>query len=371
MSNKRVILLFYFLMTMISLRIEAQTFILTGKITDPKGGSVIGASIKVKNTNLGIISDTLGFFKIRIKRIDSFQISAIGFVDTTVSVGNHSHLTIVLNRQTKTLAGVVIASANQNSGLPSPEEATREQIIANTFDDYMRSAMFSNGAYTSSSFAGGTISITQIPGFGALNGINNGEMLPVVPFKEETRGSRYLLNRFVSGIIVDQNYNIITDSSKLLNYDKIDGQLMITQDARNYLKVDKDKVPAFAFKAGDTSYIFMMIPLLATSNYYLLIANGKKYSAYKTIKTKFETSHYRNTGLTESGNNYDEYIDVQDYYWIDQRNNRSGQFELKRKSIKEAFSMEKEKTTEYLEMHKSDRINDNFIKNLIFYLNQE
>jgi hypothetical protein len=230
--------------------------------------------------------------------------------------------------------------------------------------------MFSNGSYISSSPNGSSISRIQLNGFGALNTLNSGVMLPIVPFKEDTKGSRYLLNRFVTGIIVDRNNQVITDSTKLMNYDKLDGQLMITQDARNYLTVDKDKVVAFAFRTGDSTYIFLNVPVLNNTDYFLLVALGSKYSAYKLIKTKFTASNYKSSGLVETGNNYDEYVDQQTYYYVDQKNAKGGSFELKKKSIKEAFQFEKEKTDDFFSMHKNERLNDNFIRNLILYLNQ-
>jgi hypothetical protein len=372
MSFYRIGISAIFFQIILAQTIYAQTISIRGQIKDPTGNPVIFASIKIKGTSQGTNSDTLGFFHMRVDSRNSIIISAIGFADTTVLIGNRTDLNILLLPKVKSMKEVVVSGTNTNTELPSPEEITREQIIASAFNNYLKGAMFSNGIYVSSAYnpATNTIVRTLINGFGALNTINSGAMLPVVEHKEDTRGSRYLLNRFAKGIIVDQNNNFITDSTNLLNYDKVDGKLMIAQDPMNYLDVDKEKVIAFGFSLQDSSYVFLQVPILSKTSYFLLVANGPKYSVYKSVRTKFVKSTYVSNGLTESGNNYDEYVDNESYYWIDQKNNTAGPLEMKKKAIKEAFSMEKVKTDLYFSMHKFDDINDLFIRNFVIYLNQ-
>jgi hypothetical protein len=81
-------------------------------------------------------------------------------------------------------------------------------------------------------------------------------------------------------------------------------------------------------------------------------------------------SNYISNGLVESGNNYDEYVDKQTYYWVDQKNEKAGIFELKKKSIKEAFASEAAKVDAYFSLHKHEDVDDNFVKKLIIYLNR-
>ncbi|HXB44999.1 MAG TPA: carboxypeptidase-like regulatory domain-containing protein [Puia sp.] len=370
MLRKKIILLIILYSTFLVQATWAQTISVHGKVKDTKGNPIISASLKVKDSKQGANSDTLGNFNIKVKAYAELIFSAIGFADTVVPVNGRTSLTVVLSAQTKALGEVVVSGSNQNAGLPSPDEPTKEQIIANTFENYLRSAEFSNGVYPITTYGQTGATRLLLSGFGSLNTVNSGVMLPVVEHQEDTKGSRYLLNKFGAGIIVDQYNKIITDSNKLLNYDKIDGQLIITQDTKNYITVDKEKVIAFALKAPDTSFIFLNVPILSKNNYFVLIANGAKYSAYKSIRSRFVKSNYRSNGLVESGNNYDEYVDQQIYYWVDQSKKTAGIFELKKKSILEAFSAEIEKTRFYFAQHKHDDIDDNFVKHLIVYLNQ-
>jgi hypothetical protein len=212
MQTKRISLFIFIFFAIFAESVQAQTISVKGKITDPNGKPVISASIKVRNGNLGTSSDTLGNFNISLNPSDALMISAIGFADTTLSINHRSDLTIILIPRAKALKEVVVSGEYPNSGLPSPEEITREQIIASAFENYLNGAVFSNGIIASSSYDNKTNQIvrTTTVGFGALNTINSGAMLPVVEHKEDTRGSRYLLNRFAKGIVVGVINNFMT-----------------------------------------------------------------------------------------------------------------------------------------------------------------
>jgi hypothetical protein len=349
--------------------VSAQSIFVSGKVTDLAGKPVGFASVRVKNAVRGVPSDTLGGFRIRVRPGDSLVISAVGFADTTLATSGQSFVAVSLVRKPAALGTAVVSEAGQLQGLPAPEEAVREQIIMGAFQEYLTGAEYSNGAYLVNT-ANGQVPYGSklIVGVGPLNTLNAGAMLPVVTHQEDTRGSRYLLKRFVKGVVVDQDGHVMTDSLNLLNFDKIDGQLMIAQTAGKYLEVDKEKVVAFALRDLDSAYIFLNVPALSKVNYFLLIATGPRYSVYKSIRTNFVKANYQSNGLIETGNNYDEYVDKQSYFWVDGQG-RAGIFELKKKSILEALAGEKAKVGAYFAKHKYDDIDDAFIRNLINYLN--
>jgi hypothetical protein len=356
--------------------VEAQSVDVTGKVTDAQGNPIASASVRVKDSRLGVSSDSLGIFKVKAKHKDSLIISAIGYGDTIVLAGSHNPLAIVLQHSQRVL-GEAVVSGGQNPGLPNPEQATRNEIISTLFQQFDNISEFSNGTYVASDLVEAKVgniteiktNITRIDGFGPLNTINSGAVLPEVRHQEDTRGSRYLLKEFASGVIVDNNNHILTDSLKGLNYDKIDGQLLIAQGGRNYLEVDKDKVIGFAFKNRDTSFVFVNVPILSKVNYFVVVANGPKYSVYKSVRTRFVKANYTNNGLVETGNNYDEYVDKETYFWVE-KNDSAGVFELKKKSIKEAFAGEKAKVDTFFSQHKYDDIDEAFIRGLILFLNK-
>ena len=360
---------------------NAQHLLINGRITDPHGKPIPAASIRIKNSSRGTTTDSLGVFSLRAKTGDSLVISAVGFGDTTSLAGNPAN--IILHNKMTVFPEAVVTGANPNPDSSARLEATREQIITGAFQEYVRSAEFSNGTYHTSAVVANPPPKGSIPykqanikmvstttnGFGPLNTLNAGTMLPVMTHTEDTRGSRYLLKDFASGVLVDNTGHILTDSFGLLNYDKIDGQLMIAQDAGHYMEVDKEKVIAFALKTPDTSFVFLNVPVLSKINYFVLLANGPRYSIYKSIRTRFLKNNYVSNGLTESGHNYDEYQDTETYFWVD-ANNNAGLLELKKKSIKSVFARDQSLVDQYFSKHKYDDIDDAFLKGLVNFLNK-
>lgn len=352
--------------------LNAQREVITGKVTDNTGKPISAASVRVKNAQTGTSTDTIGGFSLRAHANDSLIISAIGFGDTTLHAGNRTALVIILRQRSTALHEAVVTSSVP--GGEDPGAFTAQDIITAAFQEYDRSAEFSMGEHHTDYIVydkQGHMKMinTWVQGFGPLNSINAGIVLPMYEHKEETKGSRYLLKNFAYGVVVDNTGKVIADSLHLLNYDKVDGQLMIAQGGGNYLEVDKDKVAAFAFKTPDTSFILLNVPILSKINYFILVATGPRYSVYKSIRTKFVKSNYVSNGLTESGNNYDEYLDTQTYFWVAGKDS-AGVFELKKKSIKTVFAAEKTLVDIYFSQHKLDDIDDHFIKGLVDYLNK-
>ena len=365
--------LFLFVLSLLILpALYAQKTVVTGKVTDNAGRPVPSASVRIKSTQTGTSTDSLGAFSLRVGTDDYLIISAIGFDDTTILAGSHTALDVVLLRSSRSLHEALVTGTPGNT--PDRLDAAKEEVIASTFQDWVRTAQFSNGQIQGSYITpgvGGAMKMVAVStsGFGALNTLNQGTMLPVLKHQEDTRGSRYLLKDFAHGLVVDNTGKLIADSLSLMNYDKIDGQLMIAQGQKDYLEVDKEKVAAFAFKTPDTSFIFLNVPILSKVNYFMLIATGPRYSVYKSVRTKFIKANYISNGLTESGNNYDEYLDSQTYFWVTGKGT-AGVLELKKRSIREVFAAEKPKLDDFFARHKYDDIDDDFLKKLIFYLNQ-
>lgn len=79
-----------------------------GKIVDQHGEPIIGASIKIKGTTLGTISDIDGGFSLVVPNNSSLEISYIGFSTLDVAVRNRSSLNVTLQEDNKVLNEVVV-----------------------------------------------------------------------------------------------------------------------------------------------------------------------------------------------------------------------------------------------------------------------
>ena len=88
---------------------QQQTQIVTGIITDKTGEPVIGANIVVKGTTNGTISGLDGRFSLEIRNNNAvLQVSYIGYLNQTITVGNQKELNIRLVEDTKSLEEVVV-----------------------------------------------------------------------------------------------------------------------------------------------------------------------------------------------------------------------------------------------------------------------
>lgn len=88
--------------------IEQQDRTIRGTITDSNGEPIIGASIIVKGTTNGVISDIDGNFTLSVPRNAVLSISYIGYEPIEVQITNQQTLNIVLNEDVKALDEVVV-----------------------------------------------------------------------------------------------------------------------------------------------------------------------------------------------------------------------------------------------------------------------
>ncbi|MCE5331831.1 MAG: TonB-dependent receptor [Bacteroidales bacterium] len=86
----------------------AQTKTVTGTVVDQKGDPIIGATIQVKGTTTGTITDFNGAFKINAAENATLQFSSIGYTNQTATVAGKSTFRIVLSESTQALDEVVV-----------------------------------------------------------------------------------------------------------------------------------------------------------------------------------------------------------------------------------------------------------------------
>lgn len=87
---------------------NSQTRSITGKITDPEGHPVDGASVLIKGTKTGTAADAQGNFKITAKTGDVLVISAVNYSSTEIKIGSQTSLAITLQIQANIMTEVVV-----------------------------------------------------------------------------------------------------------------------------------------------------------------------------------------------------------------------------------------------------------------------
>ncbi len=108
---KRLIALYAFVLSFVVLATPtiAQDRSVSGKVTDPGGETVPGATIVEKGTQNGVIADFDGNFKITLSSGNAaLTISFVGYKTQTVEVGTRTALNVVLEEDIEQLAEVVV-----------------------------------------------------------------------------------------------------------------------------------------------------------------------------------------------------------------------------------------------------------------------
>lgn len=91
-----------------SIAVHAQERTVTGKVYDASGEPIIGASVVVQGTTLGLVTDINGAFQLKVEPSQSLVISFLGYKDVIVPVGNKSDFKIIMDEDSKKLDEVVV-----------------------------------------------------------------------------------------------------------------------------------------------------------------------------------------------------------------------------------------------------------------------
>ena len=113
----------------------AQTTEISGKVTDPTGGPIPNATIRIKGAKAsGTSADLQGAFTLKVKPGTELIISAVGFESKELKVGSSTTLMVSLNTDSKSLSEVVVtgtgvATSKKKLGI-SVESVTSGQLPA-------------------------------------------------------------------------------------------------------------------------------------------------------------------------------------------------------------------------------------------------
>lgn len=92
--------------------ISAFTFaqrMVSGKVLDDKGAALVGASVGIKNTELGTMTDENGMYSLEVPNNEAILVfSYIGFNTKELRVGDQSELNLMMESDQKLLDEVVV-----------------------------------------------------------------------------------------------------------------------------------------------------------------------------------------------------------------------------------------------------------------------
>ena len=167
-----------------------SSIVVTGKVTDGNGESVIGASVAVKGTTKGASTDVSGNFKIEVPSSSTvLVVSFVGYDTQEIVVGNKTNFNIVLTSKDNVLEEMVVIGygTQKKSDLTgSVGVVKQDQLLerpASSLNQALSGRMAGVQVNTNSGRPGGRTTI-RVRGFSSINSSNNplyvvdGVMLP-------------------------------------------------------------------------------------------------------------------------------------------------------------------------------------------------
>lgn len=90
--------------------VQQQKTTVAGTVTDAAGEPIIGASIVVKGTSRGTVSDADGHFTLSAPQGTTLEVSCIGFEKKTIKVPASGKVSVMLNEDSRSLGDVVVTA---------------------------------------------------------------------------------------------------------------------------------------------------------------------------------------------------------------------------------------------------------------------
>ena len=112
----------FLLMMLLAIFVNAQTLEISGKITDEKGETLVGASVQIKNTYIGAATNTNGEYKITNLKPGTYTllVSSLGYkeVQKKISLNKDIKLDVVMQQNVIMSDEVVISAIKANEFTP-------------------------------------------------------------------------------------------------------------------------------------------------------------------------------------------------------------------------------------------------------------
>jgi hypothetical protein len=184
----------------------------------------------------------------------------------------------------------------------------------------------------------------------------------------DVKGSRYLFLSWTPGSVTDQN-NVIYSKEYTFNFDKIDHELYARYNLQGNISiiVDKSKVKRFTIGAENFINSSLINPKEPGLFYQVLVEDSSKISLYKLTKTKFVRANPSDMTNVKTGNFSSEFVDGITYYVLIGKD--LSKINLTANNIRKVLKTQSEKVSSYYELNSSKDVDEEFLIELVKYLN--
>ena len=140
---KRIRLINLILIMFCCCNMLAQNITVTGQVVDVTSEPIIGASVVVKGTTNGTITDFDGNFTLSVQKGETLHISYIGYVAQDVKVMGNQPVKVVMAEDTETLDEVVVVGTSmKKSDLTGAVASVSSKVLEEKTGDECKIRLF-------------------------------------------------------------------------------------------------------------------------------------------------------------------------------------------------------------------------------------
>jgi len=181
--------------------VDYQLTEITGKVTDDAGMPLPGATVQVKSTSIGVITDFDGNYTISVPQDGITLIfSYLGFIKQEILIDGQSNINVVMQADSESLDEIVVVGYGTQrrkdvAGAISTVE-TKELVLSSSssIGDVLRGKVSGLQITQNSAQPGGGLDL-QIRGAGSINASNQPLIVidgfPITDFQQPGTGNRY------------------------------------------------------------------------------------------------------------------------------------------------------------------------------------
>ena len=263
-----------------SSNLSLQQTTISGTLTDNLGIPIPDATIRIKDTATGVVSDEQGTFRIQAVPGQVLIISALGFITQSISIGQQTNLNITLLEEVTQLEGVTL-----NAGYYTVKEKERTGNIAKLTAKTIEKQPVNNPLAAMQGYISGVniVQNTGLPGGGfsiQVRGQNflNGSTEPLyiidgVPFGSESLASTQISAGINGGNISPLNAMNPNDIESIEVLKDADATAIYGSRAANGVVLITTKKG----RSGKTKYNVTMSSTLGQVSHFLDLMDTQQY----------------------------------------------------------------------------------------------
>jgi hypothetical protein len=323
----------------------AQTVSIKGTVSNPKGQPIAYAFIRDTRHNYATFSDSTGSFDFKVDPASSISVLAANYQDTQLKIDGKTEVNVVLPEGVN--LGKVSSIKLHQSNESSEFLRARQQLTAG------QATAITNANATQHTGGNGS----------------GGDFVVASGFRHEpTRGSIYLYADWVPGYALNKSDALVFEKEYLYNFDKVKGSIIYTNDGVSISAVSPGQLKSFTiYDRMNRPHVYEVVPEISDKRFVEVLLSTPKYKIYKFVDTKLDKANYWSNGVIETGVKYDEYVDVNQYVFMNTTAGTSQLFSLKKSALKKLFNGD---ATPFITSQGSRDVDDDYVKDLSESLNK-